>query len=162
MDIWEKRIEMETKFYEWGIVDSRVIALKVEGTSQSFLWSLCYNSVTLGLIKEENLVLGLMSRSWTVDFIHFYFLSFIWFFLSFYFLFSIFRTTQVRGYQSRCHISHKLIAKSQDWSQDLGEWSRRFWNEVMSFNIDNLMSYTWSFRVGCTVISTDHGYEYIR
>ena len=31
-------------------------------------------------------------------------------FLFFYFLFSIFRTTQVRGYQSRCHISHKLMA----------------------------------------------------
>ena len=34
-------------------------------------------------------------------------------FISFYF--SIFRTTRVRGYQSRCHISHKLMAKSQDW-----------------------------------------------
>ena len=28
----------------------------------------------------------------------------------FYFYFSIFRTTQVRVYQSRCHISHKLMA----------------------------------------------------
>jgi len=37
--------------------------------------------------------------------------------LCFYFLFSlyfIFRTTWVRVYQSRCHISHKLMAKSQD------------------------------------------------
>ena len=40
--------------------------------------------------------------------LHFYFLfSFILI------LFSIFRTTQVRVYQSRCHISHKLMAKSQ-------------------------------------------------
>ena len=34
----------------------------------------------------------------------------IFLFLLFYFLFSIFRTTQVRGYQSCCHISHKLMA----------------------------------------------------
>ena len=35
--------------------------------------------------------------------------------LYFYFyFFSIFRTTRVRVYQSRCHISHKLMAKSQD------------------------------------------------
>jgi len=42
----------------------------------------------------------------------FYFFHFIFHF--FYFLFSIFRTTWVRGYQSRCHISHKLMAQSQD------------------------------------------------
>ena len=38
-------------------------------------------------------------RSLTVDFILFLFFSF-----------SIFRTTRVRAYQSRCHISHKLMA----------------------------------------------------
>ena len=37
------------------------------------------------------------------------------------FYFSIFRTTWVRIYQSDCHISHELIAKSQDWSQNLKE-----------------------------------------
>ena len=40
-------------------------------------------------------------------------LSFIFLFLFLFFLLfsiSIFRTTQVRGYQSRCHISHKLMA----------------------------------------------------
>ena len=42
----------------------------------------------------------------------FYFSLFILFYFSFlfFFSFSIFRTTQVRGYQSRCHISHKLMA----------------------------------------------------
>ena len=69
---------------------------------------------------------GKVSRSLTVDFIHFYFFFFILFLFLFYFLFSIFRTTWVRDYQSCCHISHKLMAKSQDWSRDLGEWSRRF------------------------------------
>ena len=41
----------------------------------------------------------------------FYFLFSLYFIFLFLFLFfSIFRTTQVRGYQSRCHISHKLMA----------------------------------------------------
>ena len=40
---------------------------------------------------------------------HFYFTL-----LYFSFSFSIFRTARVRVYQSRCHISHKLMAQSQD------------------------------------------------
>jgi len=67
---------------------------------------------------------------------YFYFLFYFYFSLLF-FYFSIFRTTQVRVYQSRCHISHKLMAKSQDWSRNLGEWSRRFWNKVTSYSMDN-------------------------
>ena len=39
--------------------------------------------------------------------LHFYFFSFILFLFLFYFLFSIFRTTWIRVYQSCCHISHK-------------------------------------------------------
>ena len=63
---------------------------------------------------------------------------FTFYFILFLFLFfSIFRTTRVRAYRSRCHISHKLMAKSQDWSRNLEEWSRRFWNKVTSYNIDN-------------------------
>ena len=48
-----------------------------------------------------------MSGLLKVDFVHFYFLFYFFFLLLF---FSIFRTTQVRGYQSRCHISHNLMA----------------------------------------------------
>ena len=41
----------------------------------------------------------------------FHFILFLFFsFFPFIFYFSIFRTTQVRGYQSRCHISHNLMA----------------------------------------------------
>ena len=46
-----------------------------------------------------------------------YFISsfhFILFFFYFYFYFSIFRTAWVRVDWSRCHISHKLMVKSQD------------------------------------------------
>jgi len=53
-----------------------------------------------------------MSKSLTVDFIFLF--SFYFIFLFFFLFFSIFRITQVRVYQSRCHISHKLMAKSQD------------------------------------------------
>jgi len=87
--------------------------------------------------------------------LHFFIFSFHFIFLFFY----IFRTTQVRVYQSHCHISHKLMAKSQDWSRDLEEWSRRFWNKVTSYNIDNIC---WPYvihmviRVGCTAVSMDH------
>jgi len=42
------------------------------------------------------------------------FTLFSFLFLLFYFYFSIFRTTWVRVYQSHCHITHKLMAKSQD------------------------------------------------
>ena len=51
-----------------------------------------------------------MSRSLTMDltFIFISYFSFFFFFL--FFSFSIFRTTQVRGYQSRGHISHNLMA----------------------------------------------------
>ena len=63
--------------------------------------------------RPDNLSL---SRLLTVDFI------FLFILLFFSFSFSIFRTTRVRVYQSRCHISHKLMAKSQDWSQD---WENR-------------------------------------
>ena len=77
----------------------------------------------------------LVSRSLTIDLIFIFISYFIFIFILFYF--SIFRTTWVRGYQSRCHISHNLMAQSQDWSQDIREGSRRFWNKVMSYSMDN-------------------------
>jgi len=76
----------------------------------------------------------LLSRSKKVDLTYFIF-PFIFYFIFYLFLFSIFRTTSVRVDRSRHHISH-LIAKSQDRSQDLGEFSRRFKNKMTSYNID--------------------------
>ena len=55
-----------------------------------------------------------VSRSLTIDFIFIFSFHFILFLFFIFILFSIFRTTRVRVYQSRCHISHKLMAKSQD------------------------------------------------
>ena len=84
---------------------------------------------------------------------------FIFIFIFSFFPFSIFRTAWVRVDWSRCHISHKLMAKSQDWSRDLGELNRRFknkWCHTTWTPHVNLMDYTWLFRVGCTVASTDH------
>jgi len=48
-----------------------------------------------------------MSRLLTVDFIFIFSFHFI------FLLFSIFRTTQVRVYQSHYHISHKLMASHE-------------------------------------------------
>ena len=57
----------------------------------------------------------------------FYFSFYFYFSFQFIFPFSIFRTTRVRIDRSCCHNSH-LMAKSQDRSQDLGEFIRRFEN----------------------------------
>ena len=77
----------------------------------------------------------MVSRSSKVDFVHFYFLSFIFIFLFFIFSISIFRTTQeneVEGTRTK--------------------WRHTIWTPHVG-----LMYYSWSFRVGCTVVSTDHG-----
>ena len=59
---------------------------------------------------RRNLKRGVMSRLLTMD-LTFIFVSYFIFSFSFlFFSFSIFRTTWVRGYQSRCHISHNLMA----------------------------------------------------
>ena len=55
-----------------------------------------------------------LSRSLTMDLI-FIFISYFYFLFYFsfpflFFSFSIFRITWVRGYQSRCHISHNWMA----------------------------------------------------
>ena len=66
-------------------------------------------------LRRRNLKRGVMSRLLTVDSILFSILFYFTFFFGFLFVyFSIFRTAQVRGYQSCCHIGHKLMAKSQD------------------------------------------------
>jgi len=131
-----------------------------ENFNIDFIWptSFLHSALILFFKKKDRSVL---SRSLTVDFIFYFLFSlyFIFIFIFYFILFSIFRTTRVRVYQSRCNISHKVMTRSQDWSQDLGEWSRRFWNKVTSYNIDNTC---WPhdihmvIRVGCTVVSTDH------
>ena len=106
-----------------------------------------------------------MSRSSTVDFILFYFpfSFFFFFFSSFLFLFLEQLGLGLIGHAvtsvTSWWRSHKLMAKSQDWSQDLGELSRRFenkWRHTTWTPHVDLMDYTWLFRVGCTVASTDH------
>jgi len=102
-----------------------------------------YSSPIIIIVKIKEVGLGLFYFSF----------SFL-----FYFPFSIFRTTRVRIDQSHCHSNH-LMAKSQDKSRDLGEFSRRFknrWCHTTWTPHVGLMNYTWLFRVGCTVVSTDH------
>jgi len=76
-------------------------------------------AITLGQVSKSSSSLGKTGKVSIVKIVDgglgFYFLFSLYFIFSFLFsLFSIFRTTQVKVYQSRCHISHKLMAKSQD------------------------------------------------
>jgi len=64
------------------------------------------------LVKPYEVSTTTLSRSLMADFILFPLFSL--FYSSFLFSFSIFRTAWVRVDGSRCHISHKLMAKSQD------------------------------------------------
>ena len=65
---------------------------------------------TVHFSRGEILRRGVISRSLMVDFILFSLFTLFYFSFIFPFYFSIFRTTQVRVYQSCCHISHKLMA----------------------------------------------------
>jgi len=72
-----------------------------------------------------------------VDFIYFYFLSY---FIFLCLLISIFLFLEQLGLGVISHTVSsvtKLMVKSRDWSRDLGEGSRRFWNKVTSYSIDN-------------------------
>jgi len=102
---------------------------------------LIYVRLTLTLAKVcsySRLITVRVSRSLIVDFIFsflFIFLFFFFYFILFYFLF-----LEQLGLGFICHAvtsSHKLMAKSQDWSQDWEEGSRRFQNKVTSYSMDN-------------------------
>ena len=60
------------------------------------------------IAEETNTTMCQDRRRWTLFIFIFSLLFFFFFFLLF--SISIFRTTQVRGYQSHCHISHNLMA----------------------------------------------------
>jgi len=77
-------------------------------------WKILYGGKVLQFLQRRNLKKGVMSKPLIVDFIFSFSLYFIFIFIFIFILFSIFRTTQVRVYLSCCHISHKLMAKSQD------------------------------------------------
>ena len=90
---------------------------------------------------------------WTSFLFSSFILFILFYFIFIFILFSIFRTTWVRVYQSSCHISHKT---------DHGTWENEVkgsgirWRHTTWITHVSLMLYTWSFRVGCTVVSTDH------
>ena len=65
----------------------------------------------LDLLDDNfNTIKLFLSRSSTVDFVFIFFFLLYFIFIFLFLLFSIFRTTWVRVYQSHCHISHKLMA----------------------------------------------------
>ena len=103
---------------------------------------------------------GNLSRLWTVDLILFFTFHFILFFIFLFSYFSIFRTTRVRV------ISHAVTSVTNWWPShktDHGTWengvegSGTKWCHTAWTIHAGLMLYLWSFRVGCTVASMDHG-----
>ena len=102
-----------------------------------------------------------MSRSLTVDFIFFSFLFSLYFIFLF---FSIFLFLEQLGLGS---ISHTVTSVTNWWRShktDHGTWKNEVedsgtkWRHTVWTTHAGLMLYSWSFRVECTVASTDHGY----
>ena len=105
-------------------------------------------------------IIPLLSRSLTVDFILFslftlFYFSFLFSFLNFLFL------EQLRlGF-----ISHAVTSVTNWWRShktDHGTWENEVegsgtkWRHTAWTTHAGLMTYSWLFRVGCTVASTDH------
>ena len=91
-----------------------------EITSRWYIYSVVKKEKTVWVCRPP------VSRSRKLDLVYFSF-HFLFSF-QFIFPFSIFRTTRVRVDRSRCYISH-LMVWSQDKSQDMREFSRRFKNK---------------------------------
>jgi len=88
----------------------------------------------------------------------FYFLSYFYFILDLFFTFSIFRTLGL-GLEVISHISHIWWCghniDHRTWKKKV-EGSETKWCYTTWIPHVGLMLYTWLFRVGCTVVSTDH------
>ena len=91
-----------------AIVPSVVITKCVIFDSLSQTTKIAFFLTTISnlVLKSTNMCVKIID-----DRLNFYFHFLFYFSFSFlFFSFSIFRTTRVRGYQSRCHISHNLMA----------------------------------------------------
>ena len=129
--IWPKLLKNEIFFSllfssSLLLIKSEIYMREILMLLTSISWMLFCLNIEIGLVwpshnlrlpgwssiygKKEMPLLIAVSRSLTVDFILFSLFIFILLFFSFSFSLSIFRTTRVRAYQSRCHISHKLMA----------------------------------------------------
>jgi len=98
--------------------------------------------------------LGLLSRLLTMD------LTFIFHF-SLYFIFSFLFIEQL-GLGFICHAVTSVTSWWHSHKTDYRIWENRIegsgikWCHTTWTTHVGLMSYTWSFRVGCTVVSMDH------
>ena len=99
-------------------------------------------------------------RSLTMDLTFIFRFYFILFFIFLFFSFSFLEQLRL-GF-----ISHAVILVTSWWCShktDHGTWekevegSRIKWHHTAWTTHAGLMSYIWSFRVGCTVVSMDHG-----
>jgi len=102
-----------------------------------------------------------VSRSLTVDFIFIIIFSFHFILFFFFFFFSFLFLEQL----GLGIISHAVTSVTSWWHShktDHGTWENGVegsgikWRHITWTTHVGLMSYTWSFRVGCTVVSADH------
>ena len=103
-----------------------------------------------------NLGFSGLSRLQKVDFVSFYLFSHFLFDL--FFIFSIFRTLGL-GLEVISHISHIWWCghniDHRTWEKKVEGSGTKWCHTTWILHVD-LMLYTWSFKVGCTVASTDH------
>jgi len=102
---------------------------------------------------QGNLGFSELSRLQKVDFFSFYFSSHFLFDL--FFIFSIFRTLGL-GLEVISHIrwcGHNIDHRT--WEKEVEGSGTKWYHIIWTLHVD-LMLYTWSFRVGCTVASIDH------
>ena len=96
-----------------------------------------------------------------LHFLFFIFLFSLYFIFFFFFFFSFLFLEQLRlGFI--CHTVTSVTSWWRSHKTDHGTWKNGVegsgikWRHTTWTTCVGLMSYTWSFRVGCTVVSTDH------
>ena len=98
-----------------------------------------------------------LSRSWTVDFILFF--LFILFYFTFLFLFIFLFLEQLRlGFISHAVTNwwHSHLTDHETWEKEVEDSGTKWHHTVWTLHA-GLLLYSWSFRVGCTVVSMNYG-----
>ena len=124
----------------------RGLALLRLFSSTFFGWSIFHNPFSYQL-----------SRLQKVDFVSFYLSSHFYFLFDLFFIVSIFRTLGV-GIEVISHISHIWWCGHNidhgTWEKGVEDSGTKWYHTTWTPHV-GLMLHTWSFRVGCTVASTD-------
>ena len=154
----QKLLQISSSITTCSQIQARIAAVRVKDNRLYlfyFIFSFLFSFLFIFLFLD----LGWVSRSLMVDFILFSLLLSFSFSFSFIFYF-LFLEQLGLGF-----ISHAVTSVTDWWcshktdhgTQENGvEGSGIKWHYITWTIHVGLMTYTWSFRVGCTVVSTDH------